>query len=119
MALRISVAAIFIYAGSMKLGDMEMVAGMLGSMGFPAAVFFAWVLALTELIGGIAVLLGLLTRWAAGLLAFTMVVAILTAHLSGTFQEAIPAIALLGSSLGLLGVGGGKWSVYGECPSKK
>lgn len=114
-ALRLSVAFIFIYAGAMKLGDLEMVSGMLENLGFPASTFFAYVLALVELLGGIAILVGFLTSWAAGLLAITMIVALVTAHAGGPLNEAFTAIALLGSSLALMATGAGKWRVFDDC----
>lgn len=115
MALRISIAAIFIPAGWMKLGDIAGVSAMLSEMGFPAETAMAYVLALVELVGGAAILVGFLTRWAAGLLAITMVVAILTAHIGGIYQEAMLAIAMLGSTLALAGTGAGDWKVWHDC----
>lgn len=119
LALRMSVAAVFIYSGVMKLADIDMVSGMFASMGFPVAEFTAYFVAIVEVVCGGAVLIGLWTRMASILLAITMVVAILTAHLQGPFTAAIPAIAMLGSSLALAGVGGGKWTVYEDCPIYK
>ena len=47
----------------------------LAEMGFPLPVVFAWAAALTEFAGGLALALGLFTRWAAALAAITMFVA--------------------------------------------
>lgn len=109
LALRLSVALIFIYSGWMKLGNIEMIGGMLGGMGFFWPMFWAWVLALTEFVGGILVLVGVYTKTASALLAITMVVAILTAHLQGPLNAAFPAIAMLGATLALFGLGAGKY----------
>jgi putative oxidoreductase len=49
-------------------------------MGFPMPVLFAWAAALSELAGGIAIALGLFTRWAAVLAAATMFVAAFLRH---------------------------------------
>lgn len=49
-------------------------------MGFPLPVLFAWAAALSELVGGTAVALGLLTRWAAALAGITMLVAAFVRH---------------------------------------
>ena len=49
-------------------------------LGFPYPLAFAWIAALTELLGGICVALGLLTRVFAGLNAFNMVVAAFVRH---------------------------------------
>ena len=61
-------------------GKMEAFAQGVGELGFPAPLFFAWCAALAELLGGLCVALGLLTRPAAALAAFTMVVALFRHH---------------------------------------
>ncbi len=109
LALRISVAIIFINAGWTKLHMIDQVAAMFGNMGVPLAGIMAWVVALVEFLGGIAVLLGVYTKEVSKVLAFTMVVALLLAHRSGPLQAATPALAMLGSTLALAGVGAGKW----------
>lgn len=109
LALRISVAIIFINAGWTKLHMIDQVAAMFGNMGVPLAGIMAWVVALVEFLGGIAVLLGVYTKEVSKFLAFTMVVALLLAHRGGPLQAATPALAMLGSTLALAGVGAGKW----------
>src|SRR5262245_1126681 len=49
-------------------------------MGFPLPVVFAWAAALSDCLGGLLVALGLLTPWAAGFAAFTMLVAAFGRH---------------------------------------
>jgi putative oxidoreductase len=70
--------------------------------------------AVAELVGGALVLIGLLTRAGAFFLAITMLVAMLGVHWSGGFfapQGIEYTVALLGMSLALLIVGGGRLSV--------
>jgi putative oxidoreductase len=55
---------------------MDAIAGM----GFPLPVVFAWAAALAELAGGLAMALGLFTRWAAVFAACTMFVAAFVRH---------------------------------------
>ncbi len=50
------------------------------AMGFPSPTLFAWAAALSEVVGGILVTLGLGTRVAAGLAASTMVIAAFGRH---------------------------------------
>jgi len=50
------------------------------NMGFPVPVVFAWAAALSEVVGGLLMALGLFTRWAAAFAAFTMLVAAFVRH---------------------------------------
>lgn len=59
--------------------------GFLTSLGVPAASFMAMVVIALELLGGIALVLGLGTRYVTLPLAFSMLVALFTAHLPSGF----------------------------------
>ena len=76
---RFTVGVVFIASGWGKLHTLDKVTEFFTSLHLPAPHFQAILVACTELFGGIAVLVGLLTRLAALPLAVTMVVAILTA----------------------------------------
>ncbi|MES1208037.1 MAG: DoxX family protein [Pseudomonadota bacterium] len=76
---RLTVGLVFIGTGWGKLHSLGDVTDFFASLHIPAPGFNARLAATTELVGGIAVLVGLGTRLAALPLAFTMVVAILTA----------------------------------------
>lgn len=80
LALRIYLAPIFIMAGSNKLAHADALAPYFESLGIPAPQLMVYVAALTELLGGIALLAGFAVRWFAIPLMFTMVVAATTAH---------------------------------------
>ena len=69
--------------------------------------------ALSQLVGGVLVLLGLLTRVGAFFLAMTMLVAMVGVHWGSFFMpRGIEyTLALLGMSLALLIAGGGRFSV--------
>ena len=115
--LRVSMAVIFIYAGSHKLfGDMHGFTAMVGGLGFPAPLFFAWAAALSEFVGGIALLFGVLTRVFSALLVVVMLVSVYATESSG-LMGMTPAIALLGSSLAVFFAGPGSWSLcqMGAC----
>lgn len=80
LVFRIYLAPIFILAGINKLSSVENVAWWFASLGIPAPTLMVYVAGLSELIGGICILIGLATRWFAVPLMFTMVVAAVTAH---------------------------------------
>lgn len=113
-ALRLTVGLLFLYHGWQKLGNMEQTIGMFVQLKFPAAAFFAYLVALVEFLGGLAVIVGYQLRFAAKLLAVIMVVALLTVHVKGTFASAELAISLLGGTLALAGLGGGAWQLAAD-----
>lgn len=80
LALRLFLAPIFILAGSNKLSNVENVAMWFDSLGMPAPHLMVYLAGLTELLGGIALLIGFAVRWFALPLMITMVVAALSAH---------------------------------------
>jgi putative oxidoreductase len=88
LMLRLLLGFVFVMHGSQKLlggGGIAGFAGMLNKMGIEPHVPLAWVVAITEFVGGICVFLGFLTRfWAAGL-AIDMGVALFKVHLANGF----------------------------------
>jgi putative oxidoreductase len=117
--LRLGIGIIFLIHGLGKLFSigpaalgLETTAGFLTSIGVPAALFFAWVVALVETFGGLFVILGLLTRYSALLLTVDMIIAILLVHLPNGFVVANGgyefALLLLLGSVALLFTGAGE-----------
>ena len=69
LVARLAVAAIFVHGGLGKLGGLDGTAAYIASQGLPAAELGALLAALLELFGGMAIALGVGTRWAALALA--------------------------------------------------
>ena len=116
--LRIGIGVIFLVHGLGKLlsigpyaAGIGGTAGYLASLGIPAALFFAWILALVETFGGVFILAGFLTRYAAAAIAIEMIVAIILVHLPKGFSVLnggyeFPLLILLGAiALVLSGAG--------------
>ena len=81
LALRIYLAPIFILAGWGKLKDLESTAYYFGEyLGLPLPDLMAFLAGTTEFFGGIAILIGVATRWISLPLMTTMLVAAVTAH---------------------------------------
>ena len=81
LALRIYLAPIFILAGWGKLNSLESTAYYFGEyLGLPFPDLMAFLAATTEFFGGIAILIGIATRWFSFPLMITMLVAATTAH---------------------------------------
>lgn len=65
---------------SLSAGQGERFIAGVAELGFPAPGLFGWAAALAEFVGGLCVVLGLATRVAATLAAFTMAVAAFARH---------------------------------------
>lgn len=92
LLLRIGVGLTFFFAGLGKvLGGTAGVAGFFGSLGVPLPQLMAPFISYLELLGGLALLLGLLTRPVALLLAADMLVALLLVAIPGAMGA--PSIA--------------------------
>lgn len=80
LAGRILLSVIFLMAGFSKFTDIAGTAGYIASKGFPAAVVLAWLTAVFEVVAGLAILVGFMTRPAAYLLALFCVFTALFFH---------------------------------------
>ena len=121
LALRLPVGIIFAAHGAQKLFGWFGGYGLSGtgqwmeSIGIAPGLLMAGLAGGAEFFGGLALLLGVLVRPAAALLAFTMLVAILGVHIgNGLFMSNNGyefGLALLAASISLLVSGAGRWSI--------
>ncbi|MFQ5828591.1 MAG: DoxX family protein [Candidatus Methylomirabilia bacterium] len=116
LPLRVVVGVVFLVHGGQKLFvfGFSGFAGFLSQQGIEPAIFWSVVVTLVEFLGGIALVIGLLTRWAALLLAIDMLVAILVVHLAAGFflpKGSEFALTLLAACLTLLLAGSGPLAV--------
>ena len=82
-----------------------------GELGFPMPALFAWAAALSELLGGICLALGLFTRLSGFFIAFTMLVAILGVHAADPYQRKELAFMYFFVAIAFMLKGSGDWSV--------
>jgi putative oxidoreductase len=121
LAIRLAAGVIFTAHGAQKLFGwfggygLEGTAGWMASMGMEPGYLMALMAGSAEFFGGLFLILGLLVRPSAIVLALTMVVAIVTVHLEhGLFMSNNGyefALALLAISVGLAVRGAGSLSL--------
>lgn len=117
LILRLPLGVIFSAHGAQKLFGwfggygLEGTGQFMASMGLNPGILMAALAGSAEFFGGIALIVGLLTRPAAAVLAFTMLVAIFSVHISnGIFMANNGyefALALFAATVSLVVSGGG------------
>jgi putative oxidoreductase len=114
--VRIVTGMVFLVHGYQKafVDGLSAFSGFLSQAGIPAPEFFAPLVAGVELLGGLALVLGLFTRWAAIPLAINMLVAAVAVHLKNGFF--LPngyeyAMVLMASSVSLILAGSGEFAL--------
>ncbi len=110
---RLLIATIFVGAGYSKIGGYEATQGYMAAMGVPGALLPLVIFA--ELAGGLAIVLGFLTRLAAlGLAVFSIVSAVIFHGGSADQVQQImfmKNLAMAGGFLFLVAHGGGRFSL--------
>lgn len=117
LALRLAVGVVLAYHGWLKLGDVSGFAGFVDSLGIPAPELMAYVVTYLEFLGGIALIVGLATRYVAALFVVEMVFTIalvkvdvgLIASEGGVGAEL--DLLILAAALSLVLTGAGRWSL--------
>ena len=117
LALRVALGAIFVVHGYGKVftTGVEGVSGFLGQLGFPIPLFFAYVLSYGEIIGGVMLIAGILTYFAATFAGIVGVVAWVLVHLPYGFlaqNNGYEFIMLItAAAVSVLITGAGKYSL--------
>ncbi|MEH6465767.1 MAG: DoxX family protein [Shewanella psychromarinicola] len=128
LALRLPIGIIFMAHGGQKIFGwfggygLEGTGQWMASIGIEPGVLMAFLAGSAELVGGLFILLGLLTRPSAVVLAFTMIIAIVSVHLTnGLFMANNGyefALALLAASVSLALSGSGKVAIDNTIAAK-
>jgi putative oxidoreductase len=109
--MRLAVGGVFLLHGIAKFErGIGATAHMLAGMGFPFATIFAVILMTIETVGAICILLGILTRAWAAVMAVEMAVAIVAVKLPGHQNFELEALLLAGA-VTLVALGDGPLSV--------
>jgi putative oxidoreductase len=119
--LRLFIAAVLIYGTQDNVfsqAQMLEFRDFLARHGFPFPLLSAWVSVYAQFLCGIAIALGLFTRWAALIMVVNFIVALAMVHVGLPFSANIAPLAMLFGSLFLLFHGPGKWS-FDEAKERK
>jgi len=112
---RVLLSIIFIMAGLNKLGGVEGTAGYMASMGIPLPGITVWIVIALEIFGGIAILIGFFTRYAAWALAAFCVASGYLGHFQPEDQMQMISfmknLAMAGGFLALAAAGAGSFSI--------
>lgn len=120
LAGRILLALMFVLAGFSKIAGFAGTVGYMQSKGIPAAEVLAGLTILLEIGGGLALMFGFMTRWAALALAAFTLLASLIFHNFWAVPEAqrmvqnlmfMKNLSVIGGLLVLAAIGPGRWSV--------
>ncbi|MFL5084251.1 MAG: DoxX family protein, partial [Xanthobacteraceae bacterium] len=118
---RVALGLIFVLSGYMKLTGLAAFSASLAARGVPAAWLWGPVGATVEFVGGLLILLGLGTRYAALLMILFVIVATAISHRFWEFADPqqfrtqqsqfLKNLSIIGGFLFVLAAGGGRFSL--------
>ncbi len=116
LLIRLAVGAVFVYHGWGKLTHIDQTTMFFTTLNLN--VFFVYLVGAVELLGGIAMILGVFTCIAGWLLAIVMLFAIILVKSKMGFMAAEIDMVLLAASLGIAFAGSGRYSLMKHCNCK-
>ena len=99
--------------GASKFPVPEWFVTDVGNLGFPIPIAFAWAAVLAEVVGGLFLAVGFMTRPAAASIVCTMLVAALLQKAGDPLWERLPSLFFMAVAYYGLVLGGGRYSVDG------
>ena len=114
---RLLLASLFVWAGFGKLMNPSGVAEYFAHVNIPAPNVTVWLVIIIELVGGLAILAGFMTRWVALALAIFCLITGFAVHLPVGDQPNMinffKNLTMAGGFLYVFAFGAGIWSVDG------
>ena len=109
LLIRLAVAVVFLYHGIDKLNNLENTAIFFSNLGL--GMIFVYLVSITEILGGLMMLLGFGTQIAGSLLAIIMVFSLILVKLPSSFGKWEIDLVMLLLSLGLAFSDNGKYAI--------
>jgi putative oxidoreductase len=111
-------SSLFLWSGIHKLRNPGGTAQYFANAHIPAPDVLVWVAVVIEVVGGLAILLGFKTRWAAAVLAIFCLVTAFAVHLpagdAGNMINFYKNLVMAGGFLYVVAYGAGGMSIDGE-----
>lgn len=117
LILRLSIGIVMFIHGIEKLSDMHSCIAFFAHLGMPA--FMAWLVALSETVGGALLILGFWTWFGACIIAIEMLVIILWLNWGKPFDKYNMELIILASSLAIALMGSGRYALGKKCAGCK
>lgn len=124
LVLRVFVGGTFIFHGVLKAMHMQETVGFFGQIGFTNPMW-AYVATYSEIIGGVALVLGLFTMYASILVGIVVAVAAFKVKWTldgvpfmGRYLASELDLSLLASCIAIICLGSGSWSLSRWCKCK-
>ena len=115
---RLLMSSLFLWSGIHKLRNPGGTAQYFANAHIPAPDVLVWVAIVIEVVGGLAILLGFKTRWAAAVLAIFCLVTAFAVHLpagdAGNMINFYKNLVMAGGFLYVVAYGAGGMSIDGE-----
>jgi putative oxidoreductase len=115
---RLLMSSLFLWSGIHKLRNPGGTAQYFANAHIPAPDVLVWVAIVIEVIGGLAILLGFKTRWAAAVLAIFCLFTAFAVHLpagdAGNMVHFYKNLVMAGGFLYVVAYGAGGMSIDGE-----
>jgi putative oxidoreductase len=120
---RLFLAALFVYSGIAKMGNVAGTAGYFGKLGLPGGEAMVWAVIALEVLGGVLIVIGWKTRWIAWAMAiFTVGTGVIGhafwnlegAQMNQQLTQFLKNLAVAGGFLMLAWAGPGRYSVDKE-----
>ena len=112
LLIRLAIGLVFFMHGWTKIHNVTMVTGMMVHLGVVAPTFFGAFISWFEVVGAVALILGVLTRVFAVALGIEMLCAIFLTGIGSGYQSHEFEIVLMLVSFGIALAGSGRYSVY-------
>ena len=111
-------ASLFVWDGILGLRHRDAVARYYETVHIPEAGVMVWVVSVVLLLCGIAIIIGLKTRWAAAILAAFCLITAFAVHLpagnDANMMHFYKNLVMAGGFLYLVAYGAGRFSIGGE-----